>query len=46
VDGLPGDPHDKSITKAVVALGRTLDLTVVALVELLEHDSRLATGAD
>jgi predicted signal transduction protein with EAL and GGDEF domain len=30
VDGLPSDPHDQSITRAVVALGRTLGLTVVA----------------
>jgi diguanylate cyclase (GGDEF)-like protein/PAS domain S-box-containing protein len=30
VDGLPADPHDQSITRAVVALGRTLGLTVVA----------------
>jgi diguanylate cyclase (GGDEF)-like protein len=30
VDGLPADPHDQSITRAVVALGRTLGLTIVA----------------
>jgi EAL domain-containing protein (putative c-di-GMP-specific phosphodiesterase class I) len=30
VDGLPSDPHDQSITRAIVALGRTLGLTVVA----------------
>jgi EAL domain-containing protein (putative c-di-GMP-specific phosphodiesterase class I) len=79
VDGLRADPHDQSITKAVVALGRTLGLTIVAegvetveqwialdeigcqfgqgyfwsepvpvddLVELLAHDTRVATGAD
>jgi EAL domain-containing protein (putative c-di-GMP-specific phosphodiesterase class I) len=30
IDGLPTDPHDQSITKAIVALGRTLGLTIVA----------------
>jgi EAL domain-containing protein (putative c-di-GMP-specific phosphodiesterase class I) len=30
IDGLPDDPHDRSITEAIVTLGNRLGLTVVA----------------
>jgi len=30
IDGLPDDPHDRSITEAIVTLGKSLDLTIVA----------------
>jgi diguanylate cyclase (GGDEF)-like protein/PAS domain S-box-containing protein len=30
IDGLPGDPHDRSITEAIVTLGSSLGLTIVA----------------
>jgi diguanylate cyclase (GGDEF)-like protein/PAS domain S-box-containing protein len=30
INGLPSDPHDRSITEAIVTLGRSLDLTIVA----------------
>jgi EAL domain-containing protein (putative c-di-GMP-specific phosphodiesterase class I) len=30
IDGLPSEPHDVSITEAIITLGRTLGLTIVA----------------
>jgi diguanylate cyclase (GGDEF)-like protein/PAS domain S-box-containing protein len=30
IDGLPGDPHDRSITEAIITLGNSLGLTIVA----------------
>jgi diguanylate cyclase (GGDEF)-like protein len=30
IDGLPSDPHDRSITEAIVTLGNSLGLTIVA----------------
>jgi diguanylate cyclase (GGDEF)-like protein/PAS domain S-box-containing protein len=30
IDGLPGDQHDRSITEAIITLGNSLGLTVVA----------------
>jgi diguanylate cyclase (GGDEF)-like protein/PAS domain S-box-containing protein len=30
IDGLPSEPHDLSITEAIITLGRTLGLTIVA----------------
>jgi diguanylate cyclase (GGDEF)-like protein/PAS domain S-box-containing protein len=30
INGLPGDPHDRSITQAIVTLGDSLGLTIVA----------------
>ncbi|UVE17404.1 EAL domain-containing protein [Pseudomonas sp. LS44] len=30
VQGLPGDPHDAAITRAIIALARSMQLTVVA----------------
>jgi diguanylate cyclase (GGDEF)-like protein/PAS domain S-box-containing protein len=30
IDGLPGDPHERSITEAIITLGNSLGLTIVA----------------
>ncbi len=30
IAGLPGDQHDRSITEAIITLGRSLGLTIVA----------------
>jgi EAL domain-containing protein (putative c-di-GMP-specific phosphodiesterase class I) len=30
IDGLPGDQHDRSITEAIITLGNSLGLTIVA----------------
>ena len=30
IAGLPSDPHDRSITEAIVTLGKSLGLTIVA----------------
>ncbi|HCE6106719.1 TPA: EAL domain-containing protein, partial [Pseudomonas aeruginosa] len=30
IRGLPDDPHDAAITRAIIALGRSMQLTVIA----------------
>ncbi len=43
VHGLPDDPHDAAIVKAIIALGRSMQLTVIAEgVETLEQQQFLA----
>ncbi len=38
VHGLPDDPHDAAIARAIIALGRSMNLTVIA--EGVEHEAQ------